>query len=198
MPFVTAILVTLFLACSASTRHRVISTLFDGVPPLDTAGAQTIVDTLSTEVASPVTERSTFEGVSYTLHAPYEEKMCTECHLLEGTGAFGKSVRLRVPMNELCMECHDDMSIDELRNTYDWIHGPVAAGACTGCHSPHTALYPALLLAEPGRPLCIRCHDENRLAEQEIHEDSQMNCLTCHAAHGADAIAFNMAETVDE
>jgi len=176
----------------------VISSLFDGVPPLDTTGAQTVVDTLSTPAASDSPERKTVEPVSFMLHFPFEEKMCDECHLLEGAGIFGQSVRLRFPLRELCMECHDDMTIDELRSTYNWVHGPVAAGACTGCHSPHTALYPSLLLAEPGRPLCLRCHDEDRLAGQEVHADRESNCLDCHSPHGADAIALNMTEAGEE
>ena len=181
------------LACSSSARHHVLTTFFDGVPEPDTtAVATTLTDKLTTREVLPA-EGTTGAPppVSFTLHAPYEDKACDECHLLEGTGRFGRTVRLRLPLRELCVECHDDMEAGELRSGNRWVHGPVAAGICTGCHSPHTALFPSLLLAEPGEKLCGRCHDIERIGAEPVHSGTVDNCLTCHEPHAGETAAFS-------
>ncbi|HCW93030.1 MAG TPA: cytochrome C, partial [Flexistipes sinusarabici] len=39
------------------------------------------------------------------------------------------------PFSDTCLSCHKDLN--NLLESMDYVHGPVAAGYCTICHSPH-------------------------------------------------------------
>ena len=52
--------------------------------------------------------------------------------------------------DELCWDCHDSEDFEG-----DVVHGPFAAGECTGCHSPHKSRFDYLLLSK-GSAICAR------------------------------------------
>ena len=67
--------------------------------------------------------------------------------------------------------------------------GPVAAGACEACHSPHASKNPKLLV-EQGEALCLTCHKEmgDQLKAAKVTHKPVMEgeCSQCHDPHASD------------
>jgi len=152
------------LGCDPTTRYRVLSTVFDGVPPpAPPEGAQ--------PAAAPNVDRS--REVRYREHGPYAAKMCNACH--EPT-AFNSLV---LPADQLCFKCH------EFKLDKKYIHGPLASGGCTACHDPHSSQYRYLLVSEADT-FCTRCHDPQALQRVAAHQGVEEQCTICHDAHQSD------------
>jgi predicted CXXCH cytochrome family protein len=81
------------------------------------------------------------------------------------------------------MKCHAPMA-KQLEGQKS-VHGAVAAGDCTKCHSPHKAAMPKLLLAK-APDLCFSCHKKTkeRLAAETRHAPVD-DCGTCHRPHSS-------------
>jgi predicted CXXCH cytochrome family protein len=63
------------------------------------------------------------------------------------------------------------------------VHGPVAAGECLLCHSPHKTNNESLL-NKPIPELCYNCHEPKALQLVANHSDeSYAHCDVCHAGH---------------
>lgn len=165
-------------ACSETTRYRVLSFLFDGVPdpeavppppgyPALGPGGQLISDLPSGSGERTVVRKPSFP------HAPYRDNECNACHnLMSGLLA-------RTPQEGLCQACHPDTPGDTV-----FLHGPVAVADCFSCHLPHAAFYPKLLTHEPTE-LCFQCHPSEDLTTGPHHETVPgQACLECHDAHG--------------
>jgi predicted CXXCH cytochrome family protein len=155
-------------------RYRVLSFFFDGVPP--PAGAEIALipeqpglpGELEVARARPVKAR-------YTLHEPYSDKSCDQCH------SSRYSNRLVAPAEELCWSCHDPEDFPG-----EVVHGPVSAGACAQCHDPHRSIHDSLLV-ESESDLCASCHDQSTFAQIEKHrEEEGDHCIRCHDPHAAD------------
>ncbi|MFQ5601573.1 MAG: cytochrome c3 family protein, partial [Candidatus Krumholzibacteriia bacterium] len=177
-------------------RHRVFPIFVDGVPHPDSVQAQ------NDRAARPAGRTAALgrargwgreiPGVATQLHPPFEEGECSVCHQTRPSRRFSGNVSLVMPVRELCVECHDDMTPEALSETYEWLHGPVSSGNCTTCHSPHRSTQPFLLRAEPTRALCLRCHDLKRLRGTPAHADPAGGaCTSCHGAHGGPAPAWD-------
>ena len=169
----------LLSGCDPVTRHKALSTIFDGVPTLPPA-ENLCKDYYTQRVAA---ERSgatvTGEGGNVTtviasVHLPYEEKRCSDCH----TEDKDKNDGLVRQKRELCFVCHKDF----IKGSF--VHGPVAVGECQACHLPHNSTFTGLLKTEKGK-LCESCHREKRLTTG-MHERfvaRQMVCIDCHDPH---------------
>ncbi len=172
----------LFLMCSPTARHKVLTTLFDGVPD-STAGRTASADTPAADslTASENGQLSDTASPVRFYHPPYQEKECGSCH------DMSQATHLVESPPELCYMCHDDFS-----EQYEYLHAPVEAGECTGCHSPHLAANPKLLTIS-GQQLCFSCHDSSDLLATETHaEIGETDCLDCHNPHGGeDEYLFN-------
>ncbi len=151
------------VACSAASRHKALTTFFDGVPPLKTAPASA--------APSPASHAAA-QKASYTEHGPYAAKNCDACHLASAMNA------LVAPKDQLCGRCHE-VSLD-----VTYVHGPLASGGCLVCHDPHRSRYAALLVADAAT-FCVRCHDRGALEAVPGHDDPQADCTACHDAHGS-------------
>lgn len=168
------------------TRHKVLSTIFDGVPSLPPVGdvcdeynRQRVI----VEVAGIETEDVSHGGTQNrnSSHKPYKEKKCSDCHSNDKNVNAG----LIVPRRELCGVCHQDFVKG------DNVHGPVAVGDCLACHLPHNSQYPSLLKEDPDT-VCTICHQEARLAAA-MHERfvvKAISCGECHDPHAGDARYF--------
>lgn len=153
--------------CSATTRHRVLSTLFDGVPPPKaSAAADAVADAAGVSAES-------HRAAGRVQHEPYASGACDSCHDARVTN------RLVAPARELCFQCHD--FAPERR----FVHGPLAAGGCLLCHDPHESPN-RFLLVDASDGFCLRCHDAAELRPVPGHEAGRADCTACHEAHMSD------------
>lgn len=176
-----ALLLLLLPACDRVVRHKVLSTVFDGVPSLpdpeelcrdyrrERSEVEPGAETLAAGEDEGAGKVATAEHSS---HEPYAQKDCQACHDFErGSG-------LRVAADRLCLTCHQDF----VRGRF--VHGPVSVGDCLACHRPHTSPHGSLLILDKGE-LCGRCHREARLTPgmHEAVAARQMSCPECHDPH---------------
>ena len=198
--------------CDPVTKYRILTVFFDGVPPLDAPGAEKTAETETNGTGSqapPQQEAKQREPAAVekgmkraeippkpvaaqVQHPPYAMKMCDGCHetTKNSTGA-SIGFTLLQEKNRLCAMCHDQMSQEELRKKYAWVHGPVQYGACTECHHPHESANPYMLKAWPIQELCFQCHDKERIFKTDQHADiGDTDCTECHSPHGSQALYF--------
>lgn len=154
----------LSMGCDAGARYRVLSFLFDGVPPPAPA---VVVD--DGAAAKPVASRR----VGYRGHGPFESKQCSACHEPGATNA------LVAPIQELCFRCHD-LPLDK-----KYVHGPLASGGCRVCHDPHGSQYRYLLVSESDT-FCFYCHTRQDVDRVAAHSGVEEQCTDCHDAHMSD------------
>ena len=174
----------LLSGCDPVARHKVITTIFEGVPSLPPA-EDLCKEYHEQKVAaelSAATKGGENSGVVETVtHLPYEQKKCNDCHS-ENKDTNQGFVR---PLQELCFGCHKGF----IKGSF--VHGPAAVGDCLACHLPHTSNNPALLKTSKDK-LCEVCHREVRVAAG-MHERlsaKQMTCLDCHNPHFGDIRYF--------
>ncbi len=163
------------LGCNETTKYRVLSFFFDGVPPPggDSPEPNAPEAGERPEVVEVGVEPTKSKVVSS--HAPYEEGLCFNCHSTE------TSMRTDLLGAQLCRRCHEAHFEPE---PTDWSHGPVAAGECRFCHSAHESEN-QVLLTDPQPDLCLRCHDA-ALLDEPYHIDAQGEaCSACHDPHSA-------------
>lgn len=163
-------LAALWTGCTVTeSNYKVLSYFFDGVPDPNAPA-------LPAGVA--LGEQDLRRSPTYIAHKPYAEDNCAECH---------KS-RFRLTMNDsaICMKCHAEEVSKHPR-----MHGPVAAGACLWCHSPHESAH-AYLMRDRDRPVCMQCHSQEMLTTQRVpeHADEARGCLECHYGHGGPGAMF--------
>lgn len=168
------------------TRHKVLSTIFDGVPSLPPAGEmcneyyQERVAAEAAGIEMTATAGEVLQNRSSS-HKPYKEKKCSDCHSKDKNVNAG----LIAPKRELCGVCHKDFIKGHN------VHGPVAVGDCLACHLPHNSQYPSLLKEDPDQ-ICATCHQESRLATA-MHDRflvKTISCGECHDPHAGDARYF--------
>ncbi len=167
------------------TRHKVLSTIFDGVPTLPPAGEmcdEYYHERVAAEAAGvEMTDTDEARQSRSSSHKPYKEKKCKDCHSKNKNINAG----LIAPKRELCRVCHQDFIKG------DNVHGPVAVGDCLACHLPHNSQYSSLLKEDPDK-ICATCHQESRLAAA-MHDRFLMktiSCGECHDPHAGNARYF--------
>jgi predicted CXXCH cytochrome family protein len=161
-----AVVPALLVGCDATARYRVLSVLFDEVPPPQLPEAPEAKEA----VPAPAGQS---RQVGYRAHGPYAARLCNACHV------SGASNALVVPREQLCFQCH------EIRLDKKYIHGPLASGGCTACHDPHSSQYRYLLISESDS-FCFYCHDPQLVAKTNAHAGVEAQCTTCHDAHMSD------------
>ena len=164
--------------CDPVTRHKALSTVFDGVPSLPptdqlcTEFANQRVAAVLDDIAGKKAATTESGAVTQSKHLPYQEKRCNGCHDKTKKGG------LVAPKNELCYVCHTGF----IKGSF--VHGPVAVSDCLACHLPHTSSYPSLLKFDKS-VLCATCHKETRVASA-MHDRlaaKKMDCVDCHDPH---------------
>jgi predicted CXXCH cytochrome family protein len=156
---------TLLAGCDATTRHKVLTYFFDGVPPLQEAGAP------ATAAGAPGLQAPVRPVLQ--AHGPYAAKLCEACH----SESMGNT--LVAPRDQLCQRCH------ELPMDKKYVHGPLASGDCLVCHDPHSSPYRPLLVSE-AQDFCFSCHAREAVAAVPGHEGIEEGCTDCHDAHMSD------------
>lgn len=164
---VPIIMAALSMGCNPTSRYKVLSFFFDGVPPLRVTEA---TQGENGALAKPAAQS---RKVVAQGHGPYAARLCGACHESAATNA------LVVPREQLCFKCH------EFRMDKKYIHGPLASGGCTACHDPHSSQYRYLLVSESDG-FCLHCHDRQALARTAAHAGVEEQCTACHDAHMSD------------
>ena len=160
-----SVLAVLSTGCNPTTRYRVLSLFFDGVPPPKAAEPEA--------EQSVVAKSAQSQPVEYREHGPYAARLCNACH---DPNAFNALV---LPREQLCLQCHD------LKLNKKYIHGPLASGGCLACHDPHSSQY-RYLLVSASDTFCFYCHNRDTIAKVSAHRGVQGQCTDCHDAHESD------------
>ncbi len=150
-----------------------------GMNTIETLGAdQKVTSTL--QLFQAKTAAKAPEGFAlYTMHAGDDlVGDCQACHIFRRRG---KPSYTRIRPDSTCStgECHPNF--DQAK----FLHGPVGAKSCTGCHNPHGSQNP-VFLSRTDQDLCFACHtgEESRFAGKVLHQPMQQGeCLTCHDPH---------------
>ena len=172
------VVLALVFGCSRSTRHEIVTTLFDGVPSLPPQEeicedyAAKAVAKMRADMAGRATDALKTEEKAST-HPPYAEKKCDGCHDKTTNSGFVSKTK-----EELCFVCHKGF----IKGSF--VHGPVSVGDCLACHEPHNSNFPSLLKVSRD-VVCATCHREERLAGS-LHKmagSHDIICVNCHDPH---------------
>ncbi len=188
---ITAILCALVCALSLGgclhmdplQKHKILTTVFDGVPDLpslDELCQENIEDLFNKYYEQRIAEAAGGDWEETksksrrtgSKHRPWKEKNCLACH------NFQADNKLKLPKNKICLMCHKNF----IQGKY--VHGPVAVGACLACHNPHNSPNPSLLRRSL-KTICYKCHKERRQAYR-MHDrviSKGMYCINCHDPH---------------
>ena len=168
----------LLAGCDPISRHKVLSTVFDGVPTLPppeqicTEYADLKLTAFKEELAGAKKRAEAGDVSQGSVHLPYDEKKCDNCH------DKNKDDGLVRPAKQLCLMCHKDFFQGHFQ------HGPAAVGDCLSCHLPHNSAYTALLKTDR-KVICDTCHKEQRAA-LSLHNkvaERKLDCADCHNPH---------------
>ncbi len=138
----------------------------------------------------------------------HESELCLRCHTGQvsthdwRTSAHGQagvscgrchqvmkqvvSKLLRLPANELCMQCHRR----EAAEFQGVSHHPVPEGRmqCVDCHNPHSGVNDAML-RRPANDQCVTCHAEKQgpfeFEHAVVSGGFTEGCMACHSPHGS-------------
>ena len=173
----------LVVSCTTVGRYRVMSFLFDGVPPPAGVTARPARIPEGKDAATSVFVEGLHKlreakppkkilPVIKSVHKPVAEHKCKECHdEKRGVGDVQHGAAL-------CDRCHQ-----EQRREAGWDHGPINLGTCIPCHVPHRSTNEHLLSA-PVPDLCLGCHVNATASESGPHEAATFaNCTSCHDPH---------------
>jgi predicted CXXCH cytochrome family protein len=176
------------------------------------------------------------EMARWNAHKPYAENRCESCHtsarfselsetgwtVVQGAGEgyagenLAEGGRLKLPIDELCLSCHETYGPEHPENAGFRLHGPVVSGWCISCHQAHTSPNESLLTFEPAARLCVQCHEradllalttEHRPSHpeqafpslEEARDDPSIlrvvsDCTSCHDPHRGKRPYFLRAE----
>lgn len=111
------------------------------------------------------------------MHGPVESD-CGACHVLVGDPKDHK-FSFVVEKEQLCAKCH------MLAHESD-VHPPVRDGKCMECHDPHGSEHRRILVADPKRDLCTKCHKQEFAKSTFVHGPVAVGaCIVCHKPHSS-------------
>ncbi|MEE9613339.1 MAG: cytochrome c3 family protein [Thermodesulfobacteriota bacterium] len=113
-----------------------------------------------------------------TLHKPFEDGACTECHLRGSNKVTGSGTAL-------CTKCHDETMAGFNRiNSHLMTRG--VYNPCSECHNPHASDQRHLLKGREDR-VCYSCHKDTKsfVAGSDHSHPKLALCSDCHTAHGS-------------
>jgi predicted CXXCH cytochrome family protein len=109
-------------------------------------------------------------------HPKPTARNCQECHRFKNNLFNFKQL---LPARADCTTaCHQD------KGQAKHVHGPVGAGVCISCHSPHGTLNPAFA-PKTGGALCLSCHQsrQEEFSQAVVHPPVEEGCADCHDPH---------------
>ena len=104
---------------------------------------------------------------------------CTDCHNAHGT-LRDRQVQASPNQDLICTKCHADK-----RGPFVFEHEPVRVEGCMACHTPHSSVYPRMLLTARVNTLCLQCHEQIPTGPHSQNLARQ-SCIICHMSiHGS-------------
>ncbi|MEE8449051.1 MAG: cytochrome c3 family protein [Thermodesulfobacteriota bacterium] len=169
------LLLVLGAACSRQTRYKLLTTLFDDVPPLEGSRPPVPVQLKQPPPPRPSPARVARKPQPpIYFHPPYKEGRCSLCHDPQASN------RLEIRSDKICFKCHSGI-VEAVQGQK--VHGPVGAGACIFCHNPHKSKFPRML-RKPVLATCFSCHKEQDIRAAEYHKGrDDLTCTLCHDPH---------------
>jgi len=162
-------------ACAASTRYKVLSFFFEGVPRPGQVDAPSTDESTALPGQDPLSLLRAANRTEVFWHRPFVDRECARCHSMVQGGA------VRDVPGGICLSCHEGLLADR-----PFVHGPAAVGACVQCHHPHRSEIPGILLRE-GEATCTHCHALEDLIPGDHHGaigTTPGGCVECHDPHG--------------
>jgi DmsE family decaheme c-type cytochrome len=105
---------------------------------------------------------------------------CTDCHNAHGS-TRDRQLRSSPNQDQVCVKCHSDK-----RGPFVFEHEPVRAEGCTACHTPHSSVYPRMLLTARINTLCLQCHVQIPTGVHGSQNQYRQVCVICHMnIHGS-------------
>ncbi|MCP5101779.1 MAG: hypothetical protein GY950_00285 [bacterium] len=161
---------TVWPGCSVKKNYKTLSFFFDGVPKPGEEAKGREKKIRRRTVKKRVRKKPDNWVKIISRHPPFVERKCKECHNIKSlTFLKGKKDRL-------CYTCHKKEKFEG-----EYLHGPVAVGACLACHLPHESKYTKLLKLEKSQ-LCIGCHTLWDRRDVKAHSKGKI-CTQCHHSH---------------
>ena len=171
--FLFLLLIAILSACSPKSQYQVLSFFFDGVPDSTANQSNLNQDSLRYQHISDSLNALAAKEKVIPGHPPYLNQECARCHERTTTNRFV------MDQPGLCYTCHQSYN-----KNFKFLHGPVASGYCTACHSPHLSELPHLLKRKDSE-ICLLCHETPQTPPQGNHPAfSSSSCLSCHNPHG--------------
>ncbi len=183
IPVACLLACSLLMGCAETTRYRVLSFFFDGVPlppsmqPEQPQLAEGDAPGDSIVGAETEPQARVVAVKAIRVHPPYTNFRCAACHDLDSGSIRG------TPQTGMCKQCHAKLT-DEFR----YVHGPVAVDDCLFCHHHHGGQFRHMLRADAAE-ICLSCHDKDDLTEGDHHQGNEegiekQSCIGCHHGHG--------------
>lgn len=143
-------------------------------PPVSPARAK------PTDAANDCTAAGCHESILQrkVLHGPVAQKKCLDCHAYEDP-ALHRFARVDAPGHGCTAVCHEMRRREPAQAA---AHAAVHDADCAACHDPHGSDHPRMLLAEPGKALCVTCHDREA-ATLGSGAKPHKACSDCHDPH---------------
>jgi predicted CXXCH cytochrome family protein len=141
------------------------------LPPKPAAPeAKILAQTCTTECHKDIANRK-------VMHGPAQGD-CAACHIQTGDPK-DHAFSFLVPTQDLCVRCH---ALPHENST----HAPVKLGQCMECHDPHGSDHVHVLVADPVRDLCLKCHKQDFAKAKFVHGPVAIGaCVVCHQAHSS-------------
>jgi predicted CXXCH cytochrome family protein len=187
------------LACSSTTRHKVLTIFFTGVPEPGAEAVEAQLDPFAEAARKAEENRRALMRVSeFWAHGPFAANECESCHLSDPTVASDEpgsgtarrggpppvGLEMTMPEDELCVSCHANQGPELVTERQLLIHMPVEAGLCLECHDPHLSRRRYMLRGPDTLTLCANCHDMEDLQPGTVHgQPDSVECMGCHNPH---------------
>lgn len=121
--------------------------------------------------------------IKTSLHKPFEENKCTECHLADSTALIKTGM-------DLCIGCHNT-SMAGFNKIYNHLIPDTGNSPCGNCHNPHASNEKNLLKDKVTR-VCYECHKDTKeyMAKSNYTHPAIGRCSDCHISHGSNEPLF--------